>query len=453
MLNRRNLLVSGLAGLPALAGITEVQARASTRSSDRLEKTLAGLRPGSTTDQSAAMQAVIDQAFASNEPAILPPGNYIAANLTLPRRLRLIGVPGATRIIYGGDGHLLFGSDLEHVELTGITFDGAGLWLSDDIKALLDFRRPNRILIDSCEILNSAKTGLALEAAAGRIERNTIRDAAAYALYSVQARSLTITGNTVADCGDGGILVHRWEPGEDGTIVSENRVERIGAQSGGTGQFGNGINLFRAHGVSVTNNKIADCAFSAIRANSASNAIVTGNSCLRSGETALYAEFQFEGAVIGNNIVDGAANGISVVNFNEGGRLATVSGNLVRNLRTTGPYKGDPPGFGTGISVEADTAVTGNVIENAPLFGINIGWGEFMRGVVASNNAIRDAGIGISVTVVDGAGSAVIANNVISGARNGGIIGHRWTERATDDLALSEDQPFANLRISGNQVG
>ena len=47
---------------------------------------------------------------------------------------------------------------------------------------------------------------------------------------------------------------------------------------------------------------------------------------LNSGETGIYSEFQFEGAVISANVVDGATNGISVVNFNEGGRLATVTG-------------------------------------------------------------------------------------------------------------------------------
>ena len=450
MLNRRHLLASGLAGLPLLAGMQ--MAAAKTRSGSTQDTASTSLRPGVSADQSAALQVLIDQASERNEPVVLLAGSYIAANITLPRRLRLIGVPGATRIIYGGGGHLLFGSDLEHVELSGLTFDGAGLWLGEEVKALLNFRRPGTLLIDRCAIVNSAKTGLALEGAAGRVERSTISNAAEYALYSVQARRLTITGNTVSDCGDGGILVHRWEPGEDGTIVSDNRVSRIGAKSGGTGQFGNGINLFRAHTVSVTNNKLADCAFSAIRANSASNATITGNSCLRSGETGLYVEFEFEGAVIGNNIVDGAANGISVVNFNLGGRMATVTGNIVRNMSTTGPYPGDPPGFGIGIAVEADTAVTGNVIENAPLFGINIGWGEFMRNVTATGNTIRDTGIGISVSVVDGNGSAVISNNVLSEVPNGGIIGHRWTERATEDLAAASDQPFANLTIANNQV-
>ena len=60
-----------------------------------------------------------------------------------------------------------------------------------------------------------------------------------------------------------------------------------------------------------------------------------------------------------NNLVDGAANGISVANFDQGGRLATVSGNIVRNLTTVGPYETQPPGFGTGIAAEADTAITG----------------------------------------------------------------------------------------------
>ena len=57
-------------------------------------------------------------------------------------------------------------------------------------------------------------------------------------------------------------------------------------------------------------------------ATSASNLQIVGNTCTGLGECALYAEFGFEGAVIANNIVDGAALGVSVTNFNKGGRLA-----------------------------------------------------------------------------------------------------------------------------------
>lgn len=102
-----------------------------------------------------------------------------------------------------------------------------------------------------------------------------------------------------------------------------------------------------------------------------------GNSCARAGEVALYAEFAFEGAVIANNIVDDAAMGISVTNFNEGGRLAVVQGNLIRNIF----FRKDADSRGVGIAVEADSVVNGNVIENSPGYGIMIGWGRYRRDV------------------------------------------------------------------------
>jgi putative cofactor-binding repeat protein len=36
--------------------------------------------------------------------------------------------------------------------------------------------------------------------------------------------------------------------------------------------------------------------------------------------------------VIASNLIDGGTVGISVANFNEGGRLAAVTGNIIRNL-------------------------------------------------------------------------------------------------------------------------
>ena len=64
-------------------------------------------------------------------------------------------------------------------------------------------------------------------------------------------------------------------------------------------------------------------------------------------EVALYAEFGFEGAVIANNTIDGAAIGVAVTNFNQGGRLAVVQGNLIRNLVPKRPVGTDPnaPGY------------------------------------------------------------------------------------------------------------
>ena len=412
-----------------------------------------GVRPGALDDQSRVFSRMLEKASDTDTPVFLPAGTYVVSNLVLPRRVRLSGVPGATRIVYGGDGHLMLAEETDLVDLSGILFDGANRWIGDEAQGLLDFRRVPELTLRDCRILGSGKNGLSLERVAGRVEATTISGAADAGIYSVEAHGLTISGNTVADCANGGILVHRWQAAEDGTIVTGNRVGRIAARNGGTGQFGNGINIFRADNVLVADNSVSDCAFSAIRANSSSNLRVTGNSALRSGETALYAEFAFHGAVISANIVDTAANGISIVNFNEGGRMGTISGNIVRNLSSTGPYQADPPGCGGGITVEADCAVTGNMIENAPLHGIAIGWGAYMRNVVATGNVVRKAGTGIAVSVAPGAGHAVISDNLIDEVSIGAIVGYEWTKPVTGDLAVEGAGAWPNLIVEGNRAG
>ncbi|RWM38805.1 TIGR03808 family TAT-translocated repetitive protein [Mesorhizobium sp.] len=457
MLNRRTLLArsAGFAAAGLLAGkasakvLPGIEMAAMRGSINAIE---IGVQPGALDDQSKAFAKMLTDASDRDAPVFLPPGTYLVSNLKLPARVRLSGVPGATRIVYGGSGHLMMAEQAEHIELNGLVFDGSNRWLADYAQGLLDLRRVAHLAVDNCQVTGSGKNGLALEHVAGRIGRSDISGAADAGIYSVEAGGLEISGNTVSDCANGGILVHRWQQAEDGTIVSGNRVQRIGARSGGTGQNGNGINAFRAGNVIISGNVVSDCAFSAVRANSSSNLQITGNTCSRSGETGIYSEFSFEGAILSNNLVDGAANGISIVNFNEGGRMAVCSNNIVRNLSTVGPYTADPPGFGVGISAEADTTVSGNVVENAPLYGMQLGWGPYLRNVVATGNIIRNAGTGIVVSVVEGSGTAVISDNVIEGAQNGAIIGQRWADPVTGDLARSADTGYAHLTVEGNKV-
>ncbi|MDC5237981.1 TIGR03808 family TAT-translocated repetitive protein, partial [Acinetobacter baumannii] len=154
--------------------------------------------------------------------------------------------------------------------------------------------------------------------------------------------------------------------------------------------------------------------YSAVRGNSASNIQITGNSVSNVREVALYSEFAFEGAVIANNTVDICAVGVSVATFNEGGRIATVHGNVIRNILPKRPIGTAPDDdAGIGIVVEADAAVTGNVIENAPSFGIMAGWGKYLRDVTITGNVLRNAFVGIGVSVVPGAGTTLVSNNLI----------------------------------------
>ncbi|MCB1497922.1 MAG: TIGR03808 family TAT-translocated repetitive protein [Bauldia sp.] len=423
---------------PALRGAVDARAR--------------GLTPDIPSNQGRLLQAILQEAAAENRPVFLPPGSYAVSNIVLPSNTRLLGIAGATRLIFAGDGHMINAEGAALVTLDGLVIDGAGLPLADYVEGVVHLVDCGTVRVRDCDVTASAKNGLALDRCGGRVEANRIIDAKLAAIRAIESTGLTLAGNDVADCGNGGVLVWRWSEGEDGTIVTGNRIARIGAADGGTGENGNGINVFRAHGVIVASNHISDCAFTAVRANAADNVQITGNTCLRSGEVAVFSEFGFSGALIANNIIETAATGISVANFDAGGRMAVVANNIVRDLVDEGPYPADEQGFGVGISVEADVTVSGNVIDGAPRFGLVLGWGPYLRDVAATGNVIRDAPVGIAVSVVEGAGAVLINDNLISGAGQGAIVGMRWAERASGDLALSGAEEFPHVTIARNRA-
>jgi len=129
-----------------------------------------------------------------------------------------------------------------------------------------------------------------------------------------------------------------------------------------------------------------------------------------------------------------------------------VQGNIFRNLSPR-HGKGEPASTrGIGIYVEADTAVTGNVVENASFAGVIAGWGRYLRDVTITGNVVRSADIGVGVSVVPGAGGAIIANNMISGSRRGAIFGMDHLAVVTEDLAKDGAARYAQLAITGNRV-
>jgi uncharacterized secreted repeat protein (TIGR03808 family) len=92
------------------------------------------------------------------------------------------------------------------------------------------------------------------------------------------------------------------------------------------------------------------------------------------------------------------------------------------------------------------------VIENAPSVGIEAGWGPYLRDVSVTGNIVRQAGYGITVSVVAGAGAALIANNLISGAKRGAIVGMEWSKAVTGDL-IAGSSNYPQLTINGNRAG
>jgi uncharacterized secreted repeat protein (TIGR03808 family) len=406
---------------------------------------------GSGGDATAALRRAIDAATRAGRPVVLPEGTLRSATLRLPDGARLVGSPGATRLTLVGGGPLVAAESGARVALSGLTFDGADRRLDDD-KGLLDFSAIAELSISDCVIERAGGVGVSLRGCGGRIERNGVRDVAAGGVFSTDATGLVIADNRVERCRDNGIQVWRTTRGDDGTRVSGNRVSDIKNVSGGSGQYGNGISLFRAGGVVVAGNTIRRCAYSAVRNNGGAGVVISGNTCADLGETAIFAEFEFEGCVIADNAIDGAVCGVQMVNFaDHGGRAAVCSGNVIRNLKSSQGHSGHEFGYECGVKVEADATVSGNVIEGAPWVGVLVGWGASLRDVAVVGNVVRDAPIGVGVSIVEGVGGAVIADNVISGASRGAVLGMNFDEPGTADLARSAAAP-PQLRVSGNQA-
>ncbi len=443
-IGRRDVLLAGVGLGLAVAG---PRASAAQNDTDLPQGYCThGIAPGGgAIDQTAILQSAADAAARTGTPLFLPAGIYSTGKLTLRSGTRIEGVPGRSILRYRDGGALLSLEGVENIRLAGLVLDGDSKPLGER-GSLLAATETKHLDVTGCRLTGSTGDGMALRKASGWIKDCEIGDIRKAGLFSEDAGGLEIAHNHVHDCGDNGILISRSEPGEDATIVAANRIERIAATSGGGGQNGNGIIVFRAGSVMVSGNRIADCAFSAIRSNAASNCQMIGNSCARLGEVALHAEFSFEGAVIANNLVDKAAAGISVTNFSKGGRLTVIQGNLIRNLF----LRKDTESRGFGIAVEADSVVTGNVIEGAPAYGIMIGWGPHLRDVSVTDNLIRNALIGIGVSIDPSAGTALITKNLISGAKEGAIRAMSGPTSIGPDLATASAEAFSNVAVYAN---
>ena len=398
-----------------------------------------------------SLQRLIDEATAAGRHAILPVGEIVTGPLRLPDGAHLVGQPG-TRLVAAGAQPILLAAKAARITLEGVTFDGRDAALPAG-EGLLSFADVAQLDVSRCDIRRAGGEGAKLERCGGRLSDLTITGPRRTGVLAVDSTGLAIEGNRIDGCGENGVLVWRSAKGPDGTRVSRNRITNIRADPGGSGQYGNGVCLFRSGGVTVEGNTIGRCAYSAVRNNGGSDVLVIGNSCSAIGETALYAEFAFDGVIFSGNAVDGAMTGVSIANLAEsGGHLAIVTGNLLRNLkRKPHPATGQIEG-GVGVAVEGDCAVTGNVVENAEWAGIALGWGPTLRDVTATGNLVTGAPIGISISTAPGAGGASVVGNAIAGASRGAIVGMAWDKVATADLSRDPAAAPRGVRIAENTV-
>jgi uncharacterized secreted repeat protein (TIGR03808 family) len=305
------------------------------------------------------------------------------------------------------------------------------------------------IAIEGCSFSGGSGNGIAIRDAAASITGSSFSGHGLAAIFALDSRGLMLSGNRISGCANNGIQVWGSENRHDGSIITGNTISQIGWRNGGNGQNGNGINIFRTDDVVVANNQISDCAFTAVRLNSTNNVTVSGNVCRRSGEVAIFSEFAFSGSVISNNVIDGAATGISVTNLDSGGHLAVVSGNIVRNISARSEV--NPDTRPVGIFAEAETIVSDNVVENVPGVGILAGWGSFLRNVSVTDNVLYAVHTGIAVSVAEQPGPVRVAGNLISDPLDHGIIGMAWLDIASDDL-VRDAAKYPHVTLEDNII-
>ena len=415
-----------IAGLAGLSVVLPAAARAQT----------AALSPDSDADQSAVLQAALDGATGRLQ---LPAGRFLVSNVSFPANLVVEGVPGATWLVASGTaiGGII---DRSGVALRDIGFTG-----NSGSGPLFGIQGADNITIERCRFSDSPGIALSLFQSAATVRDCDFETHGDAAIHVLDSTGLLASGNTISGCGNAGIRVWRNEQGPDGSILVNNRIDTVDWVGGGNGQNGNGINVYLADEVIVADNHISDCAFTAVRLNTTNNCQVTGNICHTSGEVAIFSEFGYSGSIISNNVIDGAATGISITNLDSGGHIAVCSGNIVRNISPRSEV--NPDTVPVGIYAEAEVAVTGNVVENVPGVAIAAGFGGFLRAVAITGNVVYSSDIGIGVTVADNPGPVLIADNLIHEPRIGEIVGLSWTEVTEPDLrAVADKYPHVTIR-------
>jgi uncharacterized secreted repeat protein (TIGR03808 family) len=437
----RRQALTGLASLlatPALVG------RASAEDVNPLDHGVELLADG---DQSAAMQAAIDAAAESGRDVRLPPGEFTVANLRLPGGVRLIGTSRDT-VLTNSDGQPVViivnghGTVIDGVSFYGTTKDALVI-LEEGVEVAL---------IHNC-MFSGDGIGIRADVATATIDTCSFVELRDAAVHSVNSNGgMMIRGNRVVRCGNAGFRIWRDAKGPDGSIVSGNIVSDIDWVGGGNGQNGNGVNVYQADGVIVSDNVFNNCAFTAVRVNGARNNQIRGNTCYNSGEVAIFSEFEFSGSVIADNIIDGAATGIDITNLDTGGYLASCTGNIVRNIFPKSAV--NPDTVPVGIYAEADTIVANNVVENVPGVGIAAGFGPFLRNVSINGNVLTGCNIGIGVTVVNdpNVGKVLVSDNLVSGASVAGVAGLEWQNVVSDDLARDASR-YPHVTVTDNVIG
>ena len=115
--------------------------------------------------------------------------------LRLQNGTQLIGVRGATRLVFNGGASMFQGEGAGSIGLSNITLDGGGIPLPTR-RGLIHCLGGRDIRIIDCEITGSGGNGIWFEQVSGDVSGNIITNTAATAIVSFDAQGLIVSRNT-----------------------------------------------------------------------------------------------------------------------------------------------------------------------------------------------------------------------------------------------------------------
>src|SRR5687768_572118 len=155
-LDRRRLIaLSALGGSVPIASLATPVA-AAPLSTLGVDATTLGVRAGGGADQTNMLQSAIDQTAGARVPLVLGPGEYRVGSLKLPAGTQLIGVRGATKLIFTGGASTLAARGADHVTLSGLIIDGNTRPLPEG-GALVHIAEAKNFRMLDCEVRRSTR--------------------------------------------------------------------------------------------------------------------------------------------------------------------------------------------------------------------------------------------------------------------------------------------------------
>ncbi|MBO1021958.1 TIGR03808 family TAT-translocated repetitive protein [Methylobacterium sp. SD274] len=412
----------------------------------------------STATGTDTLQAAINQAIAAQKPLYIGPGSYSVTSLRIDDKIKIFAMKGSVTISSSGANCFYItvqsgvsGSRISDVSIEGIGFDGENKPFVTSVArpGLIRCVNADRLMIKDCIISRSDRAGVDLIQSAGVISGNEFYDCRT-SIYSNKSLGIDVYGNYIRDSKDNGIVIWRADQAFDGTRIGRNRIYGVQNETGGSGEFGNGIFVYQSNSVTSFGNVITGCNYSALRYSQSSNAVISSNQISSMRETAIFVEAPddsaapYEGMVVSNNTIFDAGEGIKIVNSNLGSRRSTISANVLKNIsqkifvQWASPSRDPATQYtvttpGNGITVSSDAAICANTIESCGFAGIALtiaGTYNSTTGVVrdqntiaalANGNIIKNCPVGVGYSDDDPRGYAEVSGNVIIGASSAAI--------------------------------